>query len=96
MHANPAKLVVKDLSISIGQREILSHTQFQLQVEKHYVLVGRNGIGKSSKMNAYLERRLKDLTGPSVVASNSKRPNPEYSSERASTASWSNDVKCRR
>ena len=50
-HANSVKLVVKDLSISIGQREILSHAQFQLQVGKHYVLVGRNGIGKSSKLS---------------------------------------------
>jgi ABC-type molybdenum transport system ATPase subunit/photorepair protein PhrA len=49
VNADLIKLVVKDLSISIGQREILSHAQFQLQVGKHYVLVGRNGIGKSSK-----------------------------------------------
>jgi ATP-binding cassette, subfamily F, member 3 len=42
------QIVVKDLGISLGQREILSHAQFQLQVGKHYVLVGRNGIGKSS------------------------------------------------
>jgi ATP-binding cassette, subfamily F, member 3 len=49
------KLVVKDLSISIGQREILSHAQFQLQVGKHYVLVGRNGIGKSSKSSYVIE-----------------------------------------
>lgn len=43
------KLVVKDLCISIGQREILSHAEFQLQVGKHYLVVGRNGIGKSSE-----------------------------------------------
>lgn len=42
------EIVVKDLSISIGQNEILSHASFQLQVGKHYVLAGRNGIGKSS------------------------------------------------
>lgn len=48
--ADRAQIVVKDLSISIGQREILSHAEFQLQVGKHYVLVGRNGIGKSSKL----------------------------------------------
>jgi ABC-type molybdenum transport system ATPase subunit/photorepair protein PhrA len=46
--ADNVQIVVKDLSISIGQREILSHAQFQFQVGKHYVLVGRNGVGKSS------------------------------------------------
>ena len=43
------EILVKDLNISIGHREILNHAEFQLQVGKHYVLVGRNGIGKSSK-----------------------------------------------
>lgn len=45
---NDHKIIVKDLSIGIGNRDILSHAEFQLQVGKHYVLVGRNGIGKSS------------------------------------------------
>ncbi|KAK3051410.1 hypothetical protein LTR09_007433 [Extremus antarcticus] len=43
------EIVVKDLSIGIGQKEILNHAQFQLQIGKRYVLVGRNGVGKSSK-----------------------------------------------
>lgn len=37
------ELVVKDLNVSMGSREILSHASFQLQVGKHYLLAGRNG-----------------------------------------------------
>lgn len=43
------EILVKDLSISIGQRELLSHAELHLQEGKHYVLVGRNGTGKSSE-----------------------------------------------
>ena len=43
---------MNDLSISIGNREILSHASFQLQVGKHYVLSGRNGVGKSTLLQA--------------------------------------------
>lgn len=46
------KIVVKDLSISIGNRELLSHANFQLQRGRHYVLHGRNGIGKSTLLRA--------------------------------------------
>jgi ATP-binding cassette subfamily F protein 3 len=40
------------LSISIGNRELLSHANFQLQRGRHYVLHGRNGIGKSTLLRA--------------------------------------------
>ena len=40
--------MVKDLSISVANRELLSHAELHLQQGKHYVLVGRNGTGKSS------------------------------------------------
>lgn len=43
---------MKDLSISIGNRELLSHANFQLQRGRHYVLHGRNGIGKSTLLRA--------------------------------------------
>ncbi|KAK5168795.1 uncharacterized protein LTR77_006104 [Saxophila tyrrhenica] len=53
MSAYPTgQVMIKDLSIAIGQREILEHAQFQLQVGKHYVLVGRNGVGKSTLLQA--------------------------------------------
>jgi ABC-type transporter Mla maintaining outer membrane lipid asymmetry ATPase subunit MlaF len=39
---------VRDLSISIGGREILAHAELKLHENVHYVLAGRNGVGKSS------------------------------------------------
>lgn len=42
------EILVKDLSISIGNKEILSHATLHLQEGRHYALVGRNGTGKSS------------------------------------------------
>lgn len=42
------KIDIHDLSVSIGGKEILAHANLKLQENVHYVLVGRNGIGKSS------------------------------------------------
>lgn len=39
---------IKDLNISIGGRDILTHAELKLRENVHYVLVGRNGTGKSS------------------------------------------------
>lgn len=50
------ELVVKDLNVAIGNREILSHASFQLQVGKHYILSGRNGERRMSKY-VYLPER---------------------------------------
>lgn len=55
------EIIVKDLSISIGQKEILNHAQFQLQVGTHYVLVGRNGIGKSTLLQAIATDRIPSI-----------------------------------
>lgn len=49
---------IHDLSISIGEKEILAHANFKLQENVHYVLVGRNGIGKSTLMRALAEGRI--------------------------------------
>ncbi|KAJ9667368.1 hypothetical protein H2201_002569 [Coniosporium apollinis] len=49
------EILVKDLSISIGQREILSHAELHLQEGRHYALVGRNGTGKSTLLKAVAE-----------------------------------------
>ena len=40
---------VKDLSITTGDRELLAHADLKLRENVHYVLVGRNGTGKSSE-----------------------------------------------
>nr|POE87815.1 abc transporter f family member 3 [Quercus suber] len=51
--STPAKeIIVKDLNINIGERELLSHADLNLQPGRHYVLVGRNGVGKSTLLTA--------------------------------------------
>lgn len=47
-----------DLSVSIGGKDILAHANLKLQENVHYVLVGRNGIGKSTLMRALAEGRI--------------------------------------
>ncbi|KAH0264282.1 ABC transporter ATP-binding protein uup-1, partial [Aureobasidium melanogenum] len=49
------EITVKDLSITIGNHEVLSHAQLQLHPGRHYVLVGRNGVGKSTLLRAIAE-----------------------------------------
>jgi ATP-binding cassette, subfamily F, member 3 len=46
------EIVVKDLSISIGDHEVLSHEDLHFQPGRRYVLVGRNGVGKSTLLRA--------------------------------------------
>ncbi|KAF2802432.1 ABC transporter domain-containing protein [Mytilinidion resinicola] len=52
------EILVKDLSISVSQRELLSHAELHLQEGKHYVLVGRNGTGKSTLLKAIAEGQV--------------------------------------
>lgn len=44
--------MIKDLSISVSNRELLSRTTLHLVEGRHYVLVGRNGTGKSTLLKA--------------------------------------------
>ncbi|KAH7397244.1 P-loop containing nucleoside triphosphate hydrolase protein [Pyrenochaeta sp. MPI-SDFR-AT-0127] len=46
------EILIKDLSISVANRELLSRTTFHLVEARHYVLVGRNGTGKSTLLKA--------------------------------------------
>ncbi|KAF1953721.1 ABC transporter ATP-binding protein uup-1 [Byssothecium circinans] len=46
------EILVKDLSISVSNRELLSHATLHLVESRHYVLVGRNGTGKSTLLKA--------------------------------------------
>lgn len=51
--ANTSKDIdIRDLTLLVGEREILSHADIHLHAGKHYVLVGRNGTGKSTLMKA--------------------------------------------
>lgn len=44
--------MIKDLSIAVGERDLLSHATLHLQPGRHYVLVGRNGVGKSTLLKS--------------------------------------------
>jgi ATP-binding cassette subfamily F protein 3 len=49
---------IKDLSISIGQKEILNRAELRFKECAHYVMVGRNGTGKSTILKAIAEGRI--------------------------------------
>ncbi|KAG6918113.1 hypothetical protein DXG01_016300 [Tephrocybe rancida] len=49
---------IKDLNLSIGGRDLLSRATFTLWENRHYVLVGRNGTGKSTLLRALAEGRI--------------------------------------
>ncbi|KIX06247.1 uncharacterized protein Z518_04222 [Rhinocladiella mackenziei CBS 650.93] len=49
---------VKDLTLSVGGRELLDHAHLRILAGVHYVLAGRNGTGKSSLLRALAERRV--------------------------------------
>ncbi|KAJ4517866.1 hypothetical protein HRR75_003085 [Exophiala dermatitidis] len=49
---------VKDLTLSVGGRELLDHAHLRILDGVHYVLAGRNGTGKSSLLRALAERRV--------------------------------------
>lgn len=44
--------MIKDLSISVANRDLLNRTTLHLVESRHYVLVGRNGTGKSTLLRA--------------------------------------------
>ena len=49
---------IKDLALSVGGRDLLSRANLTLREDKHYVLVGRNGTGKSTLIRALAEGRI--------------------------------------
>ncbi|WPA98822.1 uncharacterized protein RHO25_003435 [Cercospora beticola] len=58
---NRKEIVVKDLSMSLGNRELLSHADLQLQRGRHYILHGRNGIGKSTLLKAIADDQIPNI-----------------------------------
>jgi ATP-binding cassette subfamily F protein 3 len=55
------EILIKALSISIGQRELLANAEIHLQENHHYVLVGRNGEGKSTLLKAIADKQIPGL-----------------------------------
>ncbi|KAF2434318.1 P-loop containing nucleoside triphosphate hydrolase protein [Tothia fuscella] len=46
------EILIKNLSIQLGQKELLNNAELLLKEGGHYVLVGRNGVGKSTLLKA--------------------------------------------
>ncbi len=55
---NSKDLWIKDLSISIGQNELISRTSVHFEENHHYVLVGRNGEGKRTLLRAFADKSI--------------------------------------
>lgn len=53
-----SEILIKNLSISIGKKEILNNAELFLKEGGHYVLVGKNGVGKSTLLKALAEGRI--------------------------------------
>lgn len=51
-------LELAGLNLHIGQRQILSDCLLKLCAGVHYLLVGRNGVGKSTLLKAIAERHI--------------------------------------
>ncbi|KAG6833688.1 hypothetical protein H0H87_002884 [Tephrocybe sp. NHM501043] len=58
VEATTKEIDIKDLSLAIGGRDLLSHATITLRENRHYVLVGRNGTGKSTLLRALAEGRI--------------------------------------
>ncbi|KAK7681415.1 hypothetical protein QCA50_015507 [Cerrena zonata] len=52
---------LKDVNISISQRDILSDAHLRLKENVCYGLVGRNGVGKSTLLRAISEKLIPGL-----------------------------------
>lgn len=50
-----SQILIRDLSIAVANRELLSRTTLHLVPGRHYVLAGRNGTGKSTLLRAVAE-----------------------------------------
>lgn len=50
--------VIDPVNISYGKLVVLENTKFIIEYGKHYALVGKNGIGKTSLLNAISNRQL--------------------------------------
>jgi ATP-binding cassette, subfamily F, member 3 len=55
------EILIKSLNISVGQRELLTNAEVHLQENHHYVLVGRNGEGKSTLLKAMADKQIPGL-----------------------------------
>ena len=46
---------MKDVSVSIGNKNVLHHLNFEFEIGKKYAVVGSSGAGKSTLINAIMD-----------------------------------------
>ncbi|KAK6516299.1 hypothetical protein TWF506_006208 [Arthrobotrys conoides] len=61
LSAASLEIDIKDLSITIQNRDLLQHAHLRFLEGRRYVLVGRNGTGKSTLLKCIAEQRIPGL-----------------------------------
>lgn len=61
-NANSKEIDLHTVNISIGKTEILSDAHLKLANGVHYVLVGRNGVGKSTLLRSLYDKTIPGLS----------------------------------
>lgn len=61
-NANSKEIDLHTVNISAGKTEILSDAHLKLANGVHYVLVGRNGVGKSTLLRSIYEKTIPGLS----------------------------------
>lgn len=83
-----ARIVFDDLTVRVGEREIISHFSYTFEPGKKYLVVGRNGSGKSSIFKV-LKKRLENYTGNILI--NGRRLSDMNNAEISSVISYLNE-----
>lgn len=82
-------VLIKGLSISVNQRELLDNAEVHIKENCRYVLVGRNGEGKSSRLLAPGELTEQSiLTKSSTAQSDSGEASSIHSMGIAYSTAW--------
>lgn len=59
---NSKEIDLHTVNVSIGKQDILSDAHFKLAAAVHYVLVGRNGVGKSTLLRAIFDKIIPGIS----------------------------------
>ncbi|KAI0761905.1 P-loop containing nucleoside triphosphate hydrolase protein [Irpex lacteus] len=62
LNTSVAEIDLKDVAISIGQRELITDTRLKLKEGVRYALVGRNGTGKSTLLQAIADKLIPGIS----------------------------------
>jgi Fe-S cluster assembly ATP-binding protein len=60
-------LEIKDLSVAVGDKEILHHVNLNIKAGETHVLFGPNGTGKSTLLNTIMGSPKYTVTGGSII-----------------------------